>query len=626
MRKIKDFLKKIFEPTKAKRFLFFLFNDLLIFMFSFIFSFYLRFEFNIPENYKSSIIYWVIPLTLGKVLIFYFLDIYKLNWRFVGLRELSKIFLGLLSFFVVIFFLNYLLQKNFNSLSIPQSVLVIDFFISLILIGSLRISKRIYLEIFSINKSGKRTLIVGAGSTGERIVRGLIKDPNYNPVGFVDDDPNKLGTTIHGVPVLNSLDNIQDVIKENRIESVILAIPSLNHREIKRLYNFIKEQGINDIKIVPSLKNLPNNIELPVKTLKDISIEDLLFREEINIDKDKVTKFLKGKKIFISGAGGSIGSEIVRQVIDFNPCMIIAFEIDETELYNLTLEVLDKCKGYGIEFIPIVGDIRNKDKLDNIFKKYAPKIVFHAAAYKHVPLMEYFPEEAVKTNVFGTYNLADVSVKYKVEKFVNISTDKAVNPTSIMGATKRLAEIICNSFNQVNITKFISVRFGNVLGSRGSVIPIFLEQIKKGGPVTVTHPEMQRYFMTIPEAVLLVLQAAAMGEGGEIFVLDMGEPIKIVKLAEELIRLQNLEPYKDIEIVFSGLRPGEKLFEELLTAEEGTDKTYHEKIYIAKNPKFMTLQDLDYYLKELEKIIELCPENIKDFLKKIVPFYTDNKD
>lgn len=625
MNKLKEYLKKLLKPTKTKRFLFFLINDTLIFTFSFTLSFYLRFEFDIPENYKNLILFWLIPITVSKLLVFYFLNIYKINWRFIGLRDLLKIVSGLFSIFTTAFLINYFLQKNFNSLSIPNSVLIIDFFVSLILVGLLRILKRVYLEVFSVNKKGKRVLIVGAGSTGERIVRSLIKDPNHNPVAFVDDDLNKIGTSIHGVPVIGKIDNIKDVIQENKIESVILAIPSLSHKELKRIYNSIKEYGLYEIKIVPSLNNLPKNIELSIKDLRDISIEDLLFREEISIDKYKVTKFLEGKKIFISGAGGSIGSEIVRQIIDFNPSMIIAFEIDETELYNLTLEVSEKCKSNKIEFIPIVGDVKDKEKLDKIFKNYNPQIVFHAAAYKHVPLMEYFPEEAIKTNIFGTYNLAEVSLRYKVEKFINISTDKAVNPTSIMGATKRLAEIICNSFNQLNITKFISVRFGNVLGSRGSVIPIFLEQIKKGGPITVTHPEMQRYFMTIPEAVLLVLQAAAMGEGGEVFVLDMGEPVKIVKLAEELIRLQNLEPYKDIDIVFTGLRPGEKLFEELLTAEEGTDKTYHEKIHIAKNPKFMSIEELNFYLKELEKIIESKPEEIKEFLKKIVPFYNNEK-
>ena len=340
------------------------------------------------------------------------------------------------------------------------------------------------------------------------------------------------------------------------------------------------------------------------------------------MDLKKFSEFLFGKKILVTGAAGSIGSEIVRQLVKFNPAEIVAFEIDETELHNLQLELKDSLKNKKIKFVPVVGDVRDEKKVNEVFSRFKPNIVFHAAAYKHVPLMEFFPEESVKTNVFGTYNVAIASVNNGVDKFVNISTDKAVNPTSVMGATKRLAEIICRVLNDLGKTKFISVRFGNVLGSRGSVVPIFLEQIKKGGPVTVTHPEMKRYFMTIPEAVLLVLQAAAMGEGGEVFVLDMGEPVKIVKLAEELIKLQGLEPYKDIDIVFTGLRPGEKLFEELLTAEEGTDRTYHEKIYKARIKKNLSLNELKNLLDVLRRVIdEGSADDIKAVLRKYIPFY-----
>ncbi|WP_281950375.1 nucleoside-diphosphate sugar epimerase/dehydratase [Nitrosophilus kaiyonis] len=617
-------IETLLKPTKTKRFLFFLLSDIFLFTISFILAFLLRFDFNIPDNYKSSIIFWTPIFVFVKIGVLYLSNIYNINWRFVSLRELFKISFDLFLVSFIFFIINWFLQLNLNHFSIPKSIIIIDFAISLILIGILRISKRIYLEIFSVKKSGKNTLIIGIGATGERIARGLIKDTQYNPVAFVDDDPNKIGTIIHGIPVLGKIKDIPYIIKENKIETVILAIPSLNHKDIKKIHNLIKDLGTQEIKIVPSLKNLPENIEITVKSLKDISIEDLLFREEIKIDRDQIFNLLKNKKILVTGAGGSIGSEIVRQLIDFKPNSIIAFEIDETELHNLTLELSEKLKNSEIEFIPIVGDVKDIEKLDKIFQKYIPDIIFHAAAYKHVPLMEYFPEEAVKTNVFGTYNLTYMSIKYNVKKFINISTDKAVNPTSIMGATKRFAEIICNSFNQLNKTKFISVRFGNVLGSRGSVIPIFLEQIKKGGPVTVTHPEMKRYFMTIPEAVLLVFQAAAMGSGGEVFVLDMGEEVKIVALAEELIKLQNLEPYKDIDIIFTGLRAGEKLFEELLTAEEGTDKTYHEKVYIARNPQIFSLEELNDYLDKLKNISVENPEEIKKFLGKIVPFYQED--
>jgi FlaA1/EpsC-like NDP-sugar epimerase len=623
---IKKLLKNIFNQTKLKRTLFFLATDTLLFSLSFILAFLLRFDFNIPESYRNILYFWLPIIVIFKLLAFWFTNIYSFNWRYIGLEELVKVSLTLLFTNTILFVINIFLQVFFNPFSIPKSVIIIDLLLSLILTSFLRILKRAYLELLNLKKKGKNTLIIGAGNTGERIARALIKDENFNPVAFVDDNPNKIGTTIHGIPVLGNLKNISKIIRNNRIETAIIAIPSLNHRKIKEIYNSLRESGIKDIKIVPSIKNLPNKIEISTKTLKDISIEDLLFREEIKIDKEKIKNLIKGKTVLVTGAGGSIGSEIVRQLLDFEPKKIIAFEIDETELHNLNLEIKDKLQEKNVEFIPIVGDIRDIKKLERVFKAYKPGIVFHAAAYKHVPLMEYFPEEAIKTNVFGTYNLAKVSVETGVEKFVNISTDKAVNPSSIMGATKRLAEIICNSFNQLEKTKFVSVRFGNVLGSRGSVVPIFLEQIKKGGPVTVTHPEMKRYFMTIPEAVLLVFQAAAMGKGGEIFVLDMGEPVKILTLAEELIRLHGLEPYKDIDIVFTGLRPGEKLFEELLTAEEGTDKTYHEKVFIARNPKVLPLEELEKYLKELGKLIEkdIDVSVIKAFFSKLFPFYKGN--
>ncbi|WP_457641494.1 polysaccharide biosynthesis protein [Persephonella sp.] len=615
-------IKNLTKPTKTKRTIFFLISDFLIFTFSFYFSFLLRFDFNIPQRYENIIPYWIPVFVLSKIFIFWILKIYQINWRFVSINEFFKIVIGTFSFSLIIFFIDMFLQVKYTDFSIPRSVILIDFFVSLFLISLIRISKRVYLEILQKGSRGKRTLIIGAGNTGERIVRELKRNSDFYPVCFVDDDPMKIGTTIHNIPVIGSLADTPEILKENRIKTVIIAIPSLSHKKIREIFDLVSKEGIKDIKIVPSLSKLPKE-SISVKDLKEISIEDLLSREPVEIEKDKIKKFLKNKKILVSGAGGSIGSEIVRQLLEFHPKSIIALEIDETELYNLYLEVKNKAEKKGVEFIPIVADIRDKEKLEIIFRKYKPNIVFHAAAYKHVPLMEFYPEEAVRTNILGTYNIAWASVNNKVEKFVNISTDKAVNPTSIMGASKRMAEIICNALNKLDKTKFISVRFGNVLGSRGSVIPIFLEQIKKGGPVTVTHPEVKRYFMTIPEAVLLVFQATFMGEGGEVFVLDMGEPVKIVKLAEELIRLQGLEPYKDIDIVFTGLRPGEKLFEELLTAEEGTEKTYHEKVFIAKISKNLTPDEIEEIISKLIKISKDSPKDIKEFLKKYVPFYKD---
>ncbi len=619
-------MKEIFKPTKIKRTLFFLTSDIILFLLSFYLSFLLRFNFTIPDSYIKIFSYWAPSIVFLKILTFWVLGIYKVNWRFIGLNEFIKIATGLGIDTIILFFLILLSRNKIPYFFPPLSIILIDFFISLSLISLVRIAKRIYLEIIKKKESLKRTVIIGAGNTGERIVRELKRNGKFNPVFFVDDDPNKIGTCIHNVPVLGKIKDLPKLLKDNHVEMAIIAIPSLSHKKIREIFNLLVNTGIKDIKIVPSISKLPSQVS-NIKDIKDISIEDLLYRDPVNINYEDIQNFLQNKKILVTGAGGSIGSEIVRQLINFQPRELIALEIDETELHNLSLELADKIKKKGITFKPIVADIRDSGKIRKIFSEEKPEIIFHAAAYKHVPLMEYFPEEAIKTNIIGTYIVANAALKSGVEKFINISTDKAVNPTSIMGATKRLAEIICRSLNELGKTKFISVRFGNVLGSRGSVIPIFLEQIKKGGPVTVTHPEMKRYFMTIPEAVLLVFQAAAMGKGGEVFVLDMGEPIKIVNLAEDLIRLQGLEPYKDIDIIFTGLRPGEKLFEELLTAEEGTDQTYHEKIYIARIKTLYSPDKIKQIIQELQEALKDIDRNKLIFiLKKYVPFYNrDNK-
>lgn len=607
-------MKRLVKPTKKKRLAFFIFADLIL---SF-FSFYLATSL---VNYSLdvySFLEFTAFLSLLRISIFSLLKIYKTPWRFVGLENFFNIVVGNFISEFLLFLSSSILYK----LSL-EKVIVVDFFISTFLFSLIRALKRFYNEMLKRNEDSPSVLIIGAGNTGERIVRELKRDKKFTPVSIVDDDVNKIGTFVHGIPVDGKISDIPEILKNKRIDMAIVAIPSLSHKKVREIFDLLKSNGIKDIKIVPSLSRLPSSV-VSIKDIKDISIEDLLFREEVKVDMAKLREFLSGKRILVTGAAGSIGSEIVRQLVKFDPAEIIAFEIDETELHNLQLELKDSLRSRKLNFIPVVGDVRDKRKVNEVFNRFRPNIVFHAAAYKHVPLMEFFPEEAVKTNVFGTYNVATASIDSGVEKFVNISTDKAVNPTSVMGATKRLAEIICRVLNDLGKTKFVSVRFGNVLGSRGSVVPIFLEQIKKGGPVTVTHPEMKRYFMTIPEAVLLVFQAAAMGEGGEVFVLDMGEPVKIVKLAEELIRLQGLEPYKDIDIVFTGLRPGEKLFEELLTAEEGTDKTYHEKIYKARIKKNLSIEELENILKTLKSVIEKNKtDDIKSVLKRYVPFYKE---
>ncbi len=624
-------LKNFFKPTPFKRFLFFLISDIFLISFSLFFSFWLRFDCKFSLLYLQKYFLPSLPLfLLIKILSLYYFGLYRIVWRYVSLREFLNIFKALTFSEVLLYFLiKYLLSFYDFFTGYPRSIFLIDLFISFFCISGIRISKRIYLEILKSDKkkSGKNTLIIGAGNLGEMIVRDLKRQnfKNYYPYAFLDDDPLKKGTFIHGIPVIGSIDELKNIIKQYKIEAIIIAITNIDYKKLRKIYQEAKESGVKEIKIVPKIYAYADEPKLTSLRLEDIKIEDLLKREEVKIERKKIRKFLENKRVLITGAGGSIGSELARQVASFEPAKLILFEIDETELHNLMLELKELYPEFfpNIEFV--IGDITDEKKVKRVFEKYKPEIVFHAAAYKHVPMMEFHPEEAVRVNIFGTYNVAKAAVKYGTKKFIMISTDKAVRPTSIMGATKRVAEYICQALNNKN-TEFVSVRFGNVLGSRGSVLPIFLEQIKKGGPVTVTHKDMQRYFMTISEAVALVLQASAMGKGGEVMVLDMGKPVKIVELAEELIRLHGLEPYKDIKIEFIGLRPGEKLFEELLTAEEGTVATYHERIFIAKNSHNFSEEEIEKVLQEFQLVLNKNPEQnlgkaIKELLKRYVVFY-----
>lgn len=438
------------------------------------------------------------------------------------------------------------------------------------------------------------------------------------PVGFVDEYKSKQGSLIHGVKVLGRIDDIPKIISDYRIEEMIIAMPTASSNVIKKSVELGRKSNLKNIKIAPSITDIINE-EVSLSVLRDVSVEDLLGRDTVSLDKTIIENFIRDKVVLITGGAGSIGSELCRQVAKFNPCLLIVLDQDETGIFNISKAL--KNQFTGLKVLPMVNDICDKRKIEQIFEKFRPNIIFHAAAYKHVPLMEAHPDEAAKNNIFGTKVVAESALKFGSEKFVFISTDKAINPSSVMGATKRIGEMLCQVFNQKNHTKFISVRFGNVLDSRGSVIPIFREQIKKGGPVEITHPDMKRYFMVTSEACLLVMQAGAMGAGGEVFVLDMGEPIKILDLAKEMIRLSGFEPDLDIPIVFTGIRPGEKFFEEILTAEEGTVATKNQKIFTAKLEK-INEQDIDSKLKELENIVKRFDEKeIIGLFKKIVPTY-----
>lgn len=617
---VTDTTDSFMQPTLMKRIFFFLAADVLTFSFSYYMAFLLRFGFIFPDYHTDSVFFWL-PLVVSVKIVMVLLIVgYNISWRFVGMRELRGIFSAMLLGSVLILIVNLLFLYFHRKFYIPIGVVIIDFMLSFLIVSFVRISKRFIAELLIGNKRGKKTLIIGAGKTGEKVVREFLRydKDQMVPIGFIDDDVAKKGLKIHGIPVVGTLDSIDDFLNKNNVEALIIAVPSMPHQVVREVYEKVRLHHISQIKIVPSLQNADGGTS--VKQMKDLNIEDLLYRSPVEVDYEKISMHFKNKTILVTGAGGSIGSEIARQIAQQQPKHLILLDIDETELYDIQQEMKIIAGNSGTEMEYVVCDIRNENKLNRFFDSHSIDIIFQAAAYKHVPLMESFPEEAVSVNILGVGNLVKCAVDNNVSQFVNISTDKAVNPTSVMGATKRVAEMICSAHAHVSKTKFSSVRFGNVLGSRGSVIPLFLKQIEAGGPVTVTHPEMKRYFMSIPEAVLLVMQSAVMGKSSDVFVLDMGDPIFISKLAEDLIRLNGYEPGIDIEIIYNGLRPGEKLFEELLMAEEGSVKTEHEKIFTAIISAQMDTQMAAKVLKRCKEVVN-AGGNINELLKEYVTFY-----
>lgn len=621
IRAIKNFFS---NPTHKKRVLFFVLSDGIIFTISILLSYAIKygFDFGEPDLPEWFFIKAVILFFLVKYTVFAKFRLYHFSWKYVGLNDLYNLLKACAISVLLITFFYFIASTTVQSW-LPKSVILADFFITFILAGFLRLSKRLYIEIFNpmISKKGKPAIIIGADSLGEMILRDLRKSnfKEYNVIGFLDNDLTKQGYYIHDIPVIGTLDSLERMVKKFSIDALIIADHDLNLKTTQELYTAARRIGIKEIKIVPRLYSV-TDVEVTVKKLEDIRVEDLINRQEIKVDIDKIREFITGKKILITGAAGSIGSEITRQILLFNPEKVFLFEIDETEIFFLEKQLAESNPEITAKIIPIIGDIRDLNKIRSVFAKYNPHIVFHAAAYKHVPLLELNPGEAIKTNIFGTYNMCKIASEFQVEKFINISTDKAVKPASVMGLSKRFGEYISRAFNENGATQFISVRFGNVLGSRGSVVPIFLEQLRKGGPITITHPEMKRYFMTIPESVTLVLQAALIGKGGEIMVLDMGEPIYIKQLAEELIKLHGWVPDQDIEIEYIGIRPGEKIFEEILTAEEGTNKTTHERIYVAVISNQYNLNKIETILESMKDSIQenIDTEKFKNLLTKAI--------
>jgi FlaA1/EpsC-like NDP-sugar epimerase len=614
-------MKFPFKKTNKIRISFFITADLFLIALSVYLAFLLRFDGEIPGQYLGGalpgtiILAWVFCLP-----IFYFSRLYSFSWSYVSTEELVSLVKAITLGFGLLGASLFIFRDEPIFRGYPRSVLFIGYLLVFIFCGSIRFAKRIYLQIFKKGAEGReKTLIVGAGDAGEQILRSIqASRSSYLPIGFVDDSPAKAGVTIHGLKVLGGINDIPETIEENQIEQMIVALPSAGSFAIKKAVEKARSAGLRKIKFVPPITEIIDG-EVSLRNLREIQAEDLLGREPVLLDTKSIENFIQNKAVLITGAAGSIGSELSRQIAKFKPSLLLLLDQDETGIFDISGEL--EYNFHRLKIKSIVADIKDRDKMNQVFSEFSPNIVFHAAAYKHVPLMEKDPAEAVKNNIFGTEVLAKASLQNGVEKFIFISTDKAVNPTSVMGATKRVGEMICQGLNQKNNTKFISVRFGNVLDSRGSVIPIFKEQIKKGGPVEVTHPEMKRYFMVTSEACLLVMEAGVMGKGGEVFVLDMGKPIKILDLAKEMIRLSGFEPDKDIHVVFSEPRPGEKLFEEILTAEEGTLTTQNKKIFMAK----LSMVDKEKLEEDLGKLEGLAKKRerreIINTLKEITPSY-----
>lgn len=600
-------------------------GDIILINLSCVLALLLRFDFTIPNEYSVIYLNTFSMLTLITMSVNSFFKLYKCMLQYTSIRDI--IYIGISNVFSTFLFFTYCMITHYI---FPHSVYIIYLFI--LMLGtlasrvSLRIVYKIYyrfksliLQAFHDSKNSKltHTMIIGAGEAANILIKDIksSSNPCRQIVLAVDDSKLKQGSSILGVPIYGPLSDIPSLISTYNIEEILIALPSASKKRISEIINLCNDTHCT-LKIFPGIKNSLTASLLPIR---NINIEDLLGRDEIILDNQELSSHISGMTILITGGGGSIGSELCRQIASFKPDILIIFDIYENNAYDIQNELLRN----GISpssLKTIIGSVRDKRKLKDVFRQYSPHIVFHAAAHKHVPLMEDNPEEAIKNNVFGTLNVALYAKEYHTSKFILISTDKAVNPTNVMGASKRICEMIIQSINKTTpYTDYVAVRFGNVLGSNGSVLPLFKNQLESGGPLTVTHPDIIRYFMTIPEAVRLILQAMTFATGGEIFILDMGEPIKIYDLAKNFIKLSGLEPHKDVDITFTGLRPGEKLYEELLMSEEGLTNTSSHKIFVARPSSI----DFVHLLADLDRLALCLHDNllIRKELTRIVPTY-----
>ena len=613
--------KKRGDYIWMKRAILLLFLDIVSILVSYLAALLLRFDFifsNIPREYLEGY-FWSMPYwTVITVVVFYGFRLYHSIWRFAGLDEAKRI---IWSYIALIFL--YTAGIFAMDLRMPRSYFFIGYVFSILMTTALRFAYRLIRSVTkNMENDGstavERVMIIGGGQAGQVLIRELQTSSHLHSkvCCVIDDNPNKKGRLLEGVPIVGNRYDIEEKVKEYGITRIIYAIPATTGANRKAILNICKNTGCK-MQTVPGVYQLLNE-EVSVTKLRDVEITDLLGRAQVKVNNSEILKSLKGKVIMVTGGGGSIGSELCRQIARSEPATLIIFDIYENNAYTIQQEL--KRKYPRLHLVTLIGSVRNTRRVDSIIEKYRPEVIFHAAAHKHVPLMEDSPNEAIKNNVEGTYKVAQSAARWGVKKFVLISTDKAVNPTNIMGASKRLCEMVVQMMNRQSDTDFVAVRFGNVLGSNGSVIPLFKKQIAEGGPVTVTDKRIIRYFMTIPEAVSLVLQASYYAHGGEIFVLDMGEPVKIDDLARNLIRLSGFVPDDDIKIVYTGLRPGEKLYEELLMDEEGMQETENELIFIGK-PIEMDDEDFKHKLELLDKESRAESDKIKEIVAEIVPTY-----
>jgi FlaA1/EpsC-like NDP-sugar epimerase len=566
--------------------------DVLLIAASYLAAFALRHEFNIPPD-QFALFKRLLPLllTLRLVALVVF-RLYKGLWLYAGLADLLATIRAVLSSSTAFILIVYLLGVGGH----PWSVFLIDSLLAFLLLGGIRFSSRLLHQLAPAGH-GRRVLIYGAGGAGEMIAREMMSPgyPHYRPVGFIDDDPDKVGRTMHGLAVHGGRDKLSETVRRTGAHEIVIAIPSASGEEIRAILAAGRRMGL-PVGIVPGRIEIIEG-EAHVSQIREVRVTDLLGREEVVLDVAETGDYLTGKSIMVTGAGGSIGLELCRQIARLGPDRLILVERSEYNLYNLTLELSDAEPAPRL--VPVVADVNDRPKISHVMEEHRPQVLFHAAAHKHVPLLEENPEEALLNNFVGTMSVAELAHRAGLGSFVLVSTDKAVNPTSFMGASKKLAELFVQAFDKQSETRFVTVRFGNVLGSTGSVVPLFERQIREGGPVTITDPEVSRYFMTVQEAAQLILQAGAMGQGGEIFILDMGEPVRIIDLARELIDLTGLEAEKDIPIRYTGLRPGEKLYEELWSEDEKPQPTRHPKIMIARSAE-RDWEELEGSFREIE--------------------------